>query len=119
MNNLGVDALKTTLVDAVLVTEDLIDAGKDGIQVTDALVIFKDLGKIQDVAKNAKQALAEFRDLTPDESEEVVEHVVANTNLSEDGAEGKIKKALRLAARAHRITVEAIDLVDDAKDLFN
>jgi hypothetical protein len=116
--NLGVETLKQVALDAVNVVEEVAEAAGDGVQLTDAIVVFNNLGRIQRVAANAKQALAELKDLTPDETSDVVEHVVANSNLDDDGAEGKIKRALRLVARAHRVADDAIDLVGDAKAIF-
>ena len=115
---LGVATLKQVATDAVNVAHELIDAAKDGVQLTDTVVIFSNLGTIQNVAKNAKQALAELKDLTPAETADVVEHVIANTDLDDDGTEAKIKASLRLVSRAHRLVNDAIDLVGDAKDLF-
>ncbi len=118
MEKLGIENLKEVATDAVIVAQDLVDAAKDGIQLTDAIVVFKDLGKIQSIATKAKQALAELRDLDPDESSAVVEHVVAVVGLDDFGAEAKIKGSLRLVARAHRSIAEAVDIVGDARDLF-
>lgn len=119
MENLGIDNLKLVCTDAIIVAQDLVDAAKDGIQITDAVVVFKDLGKIQSVASHAKQALAELKDLSPDESAELAEHVSATAGLDDDvNVERLIKGSLRLAARAHRVVAEAVDIVNDAKDLY-
>ncbi len=116
--SLGVAKLKQVATDAVNVAKDLIDAAKDGVQLTDTIVVFQNLGTINSIAKNAKAALAELKDLTPDETSDVVEHVIANTSLDAEGAEAKIKASLRIVARAHRLIDGAIDLVNDAKDIF-
>lgn len=119
MTKLGTTILKSVAADAVEIAQQLIDAGKDGIQLSDTVVVFTNLGKFQNVASNAKQALAELKDLTPDETEEVVEYVAARANLSDtDRVERQIKGSLRLVARTHRTVVEAVDIVADAQELF-
>lgn len=119
MDTLGIENLKAVATDATIIAQDLVDAAKDGVQLTDTVVIFKDLGKIQNVASKAKQALAEIKDLEPDETAELVEHVVAATGLADYGAAAKIKGSLRLVARAHRLVAEAIDIVQDTRELFS
>lgn len=118
-NTLGIESLKVVCSDALIVAQDLIDAAKDGIQISDAFVVFNNLSKIQRVAANAKQALAELKDLTPAESSELVEYVAIAANLDDnDRVERQIKGSLRLVARAHRTVAEAVDIVGDAQALF-
>jgi len=119
MNQLGIDNLTTVATNAVVVANDLVDAAKDGIQLSDTLIIFKDLGKIQEIANKAKQALAELKDLSPDETDALVTHV--NQVIDTEGQTvtiQKIKGSLRLVARSHRAVAEAIDIVAGAKELF-
>jgi len=116
---LGIENLKIVATDAITVAQELVDASKDGIQLTDTYVVFKNLGKLQSVASHAKQALAEIKDLSPSESAELSEHVIAAANLDDDtNTERLIRGSLRLAARAHRTIAEAVDIVGDAKELF-
>ena len=119
MENLGIENLKIVATDAIIVAQDLIDAAKDGIQLTDTFVIFKNLSKIQSVANHAKQALVEIKDLSPEESTELADHVAAVAGLDDEGVERKIKGSLRLAARAHRVVADAVDIVGDAQELFS
>jgi hypothetical protein len=116
-NQLGFDTLVEVCVDVVATGRDIQAAASDGIQFTDAFVIVQDFGKIDYVGKHAAQALAELKDLTPDEADQAQSIIAQRTGLPDDASlMGKVRKSLRLAARTYRLATDAVDLVHAWKD---
>lgn len=117
---LGIDNLVSIAVDAVDVAKSVAKELQDGFQpLRDVPTIaFGNFGKLQNIGSKAKQAWAEIKDLEPEEIESFEERVANQAGIPNEGVYGKVRKSLRLAARTYKVIEEAIDIVNDAKDIF-
>lgn len=117
---LGIDNLVSIAVDAVDVAKSVAKELQDGFQpLRDVPTIaFGNFGKLQSIGSKAKQAWAEIKDLDPEEIESFEERVANQAGIPNEGVYGKVRKSLRLAARTYKVIEEAIDIVHDAKDIF-
>lgn len=117
---LGIDTLVSISIDSILVVHDVQETQKDGFQLFPDLstIAFKDFARIQNVAANAAQAWSEIQDLDPQELAEYEVRVAEGAKLPNTGTVGKVRGALRIAARTYALGVEAYNIFEDAKDLF-
>lgn len=117
---LGIDNLVSIAVDAVDVAKSVAKELQDGFQpLRDVPTIaFGNFGKLQNIGSKAKQAWAEIKDLEPEEIESFEERVANQAGIPNEGVYGKVRKSLRLVARTYKVVEEAIDIVNDAKDIF-
>lgn len=119
---LGYQELADVLNNTLTVAADVREALKDGLQVTDALVIWKNFPLLREVYEEGKEALQQLTDLTPDEAEKVIALIDKNPNLPADQLFTKIKTALRLLGRTYRLVDNLIqegrDLAQDWVELF-
>ncbi len=117
---LGIDNLVSIAVDAVDVAKSVAKELQDGFQpLRDVPTIaFGNFGKLQNIGSKAKQAWAEIKDLEPEEIESFEERVANQAGIPNEGVYGKVRKSLRLVARTYKVIEEAIDIVNDAKDIF-
>ena len=121
MAQLGIDNLVSISIDAIAVSKHVKEQLEDGFQpLKDIPVIaFADFGKLQNIGNKAKQAWNEIKDLEPEEIEDFEVRVSQGAGIPNEGVYGKVRGSLRLAARSYRLVEEAIDIVRDAKDLFD
>lgn len=119
---LGYQQLADVLNNTLTVAADVREALKDGLQVTDALVIWKNFPILREVYEEGKTALKQLTDLSPEEAEQVVALIEKNPNLPADELFNKIKIALRLLGRTYRLVDNLIeegrDLAQDWVELF-
>lgn len=117
-DKLGIDNLVDVAVDAITLGKEVAEATKDGVQLTDSLVIIGNFDRISRLGKQYKQAYAELRDLTPAEAEQAAMEISVRAHLENDGNVLKTAGvALKLAARTYRHVDNTIDLVEDWKAL--
>ncbi|MBL7780688.1 MAG: hypothetical protein JNM22_05675 [Saprospiraceae bacterium] len=117
---LGTVALAALLVSAFKVGQSMGKALSDGFQVLpDGLTLIQNSDELKSIAKEARPALAELKDLDADEATAVADQVCAELGIENDGTViGKAGKVLKLAARTYRLEEEALDLVHDWKEVF-
>ena len=117
---LGIDNLVSIAVDAVSVAKSVGHELEDGFQpLRDVPTIaFGNFGKLQSIGSKAKQAWNEIKDLEPEEIESFEERVANQAGIPNEGVYGKVRQSLRLVARTYKVIEEAIDIVHDAKDIF-
>lgn len=119
MAQLGIENLVSVGIDAALVAKDIKKQLADGFQFQDVVTIgFGNFARIKNVADKAKTALAEIKDLTPEELELFEERVADGAGIPNEGVAGKVRKSIRLAARVYRLVDDAIDIVHDGADIF-
>jgi hypothetical protein len=118
--NLGIENLVSIAIDAVAVAKSVAKELEDGFQpLRDVPTIaFGNFGKLQNIGAKAKPAWAEIKDLSPGEIEDFEERVASGAGIPNEGVYGKVRKSLRLVARTYKVVEEAIDIVNDAKDIF-
>lgn len=119
---LGYQKIADTLNILLELASDIKAALADGLQVTDALVIWQNFPELQKVYREGKEAIREFIDLTPDEAEEVIRQISNNQDIPQDKVFDAIKAAFRLLGRTYRIIDNLInegkDLVEDWIEFF-
>lgn len=118
-NKLGIENLVAVCVDAIEVARDCAEVFADGVQVTDGLVLLKDIPKLRNVVEKRRDALAELKDLTTAEAEMVEIRIVAQTGLPNTGKFSLVRKSFSLARRSYTIIDNVIDLIEEARDLFH
>lgn len=118
---LGVDALVKIGVDAVQIVYDVKTQLADGFQIlTDVpILVFKDFGKVQEIANLYRQALDEIRDLKAGELTEFEQRVADETGLPATGIVGKVRQSLRIIDRTYALVNQAIGIVQDAREILN
>lgn len=115
-NTLGFDEVVDTLDDALVVTEKVHAAVSDGIGLTDIGTLIEITPRLNEIRQDADTFAQQFADLTPEESDEVAQQLVARRGGSADVIVQKALAGLQLAARWH-VTVENVTgLVQDTLD---
>lgn len=117
----GIDNLVDVSVDAIQVGQDVQTQLADGFQIlTDVpVIVFKDFGKIQDLASKANQIGHELSDLSPAEIDEFEQRVSDKTGLPATGIIGKVRRSLRSIAKGYRIGLEIADLYEEVREIFH
>lgn len=117
---LGIDNLVSIAIDGISVAKSVARELEDGFQPLKDIptIAFGSFGKLQNIGTKAKQAWAEIKDLEPEEIESFEERVANGAGIPNEGVYGKVRKSLRLVARTYKVVEEAIDIVNDAKDIF-
>ena len=118
---LGIDNLVAIAVDGISVAKSVAHELEDGFQpLRDVPTIaFGNFGKLQNIGSKAKQAWAEIKNLEPEEIEDFELRVANQAGIPNEGVYGKVRASLRLVARTYKVIEEAIDIVNDAKDIFD
>lgn len=115
-NTLGFDEVVDTLDDALVVTEKVHAAVSDGIGLTDIGTLIEITPRLNEIRQDADTFAQQFADLTPEESQDVADQLVARRGGSADVIVQKALAGLQLAARWH-VTVENVTgLVQDTLD---
>lgn len=119
-STLGIAALASISIDAILVIQDVKAQLADGFQVLPdiAAIAFKDFGKLQGFAGKFKPAWAEIKDLQPGELSELVDKVSADTGVPKGKVMTEIKFAFRTADRIYGWGAEGYDIFEDIRDEF-
>lgn len=121
-NTLGFDEVVDSLGDALTVTEKVHAALADGIGVTDIGTIFQITPLLNEIIRDRDTFVAQFADLTPEESQAVAEALVLQHGGSADVIVQKALAALDLASDWHVAIQANISLVqrtvDFGKGLF-
>lgn len=117
---LGIDAIVNLAVDAIETGRQIGPAVADGIQLEDTFVLINNFPRLQNVARNAKAALAELKDLTGAEAEQAAMEIAVRAHLDNDPSKvlNTAGKALRLVARTYRHVEATVELVADWKELL-
>lgn len=111
-NELGFDEVVDTLDDALIVVEKVHDAVADGIGLTDIGTLIEITPRLNEIRQDVDTFASQFADLTPEESEEVAQQLVARRGGSADKIVQKALDALVLAARWHDVGTQVVDLVN-------
>jgi len=118
-NQYGIENLVELGVDAISLSRSIEGAVRDGVQLTDLAILISQFPNILDIAREADDAWRELKDLTPEESAQAAQRIADRSGLPNDGSVlGKVRDALRLAARTHHLVNEAIYLAEDWGALF-
>jgi hypothetical protein len=102
-NKLGITELVDTAVDIIEGTDALVTAFSDGIQITDAAVLFSIAPKVQEIAKDGRRAVDELLDLTPDEADEAAFEIARRTGKNPNGIINRVNEGFALCARTYRL----------------
>jgi hypothetical protein len=121
-NKYGYDEIVDSSVKVISMSRDFQQALSDGVQVTDAMVIWKQYPNIQSVVNDRKIFAQQFADLTPEESQAAYAEIATKTGLPVNGIDRVILTAMKTASRIYRlvdhIIDEGSDIIDDLKGMF-
>lgn len=121
-NQYGYDEIVDTSVKVILVARDFHQALKDGVQVNDALVVWKQYPNIQDIVNDRKTFAKQLLDLTPEESLAAFTEISEKTGVPVAGIDRVILTSLKTAGRIYRLVDYVLDegaeIVDDLKGIF-
>ena len=95
-NTLGYDELVDTAADVVELTVKVVDAVKDGIQLNDAFLLLAEAKNIEEIVKDAPQALAELKDLTAEEATQASEALALRLNASPGSVIDIVEQSINL-----------------------
>lgn len=109
-NTLGFDEVVDTLADALEVTEQIHAALKDGIQITDAGILFSIAPKALEIRRDWPVFKSQLADLSPVESGDVAYQLGQRLGRSTDGIVTHALDGLRLASEWHLFVSDGIDL---------
>ncbi len=113
---LGFDEVVDTLDDALGCTEQIHEAVKDGIGLSDIGTLISVTPRLNEIRQDAATFAAQVQDLTPDESAEVARQLVARRGGSADNIVQKALAAVTLATRWHNAIDTVVDLVQDSAE---
>lgn len=121
-NKYGYDEIVDSSVKVISITRDFHQALADGVQVTDAMVIWKQYPNIQSVVNDRKIFAQQLRDLTPEESVAAYAEIAEKTGLPVSGIDRVILTSLKTASRIYRLVDHVIDegsdIYEDLKGMF-
>lgn len=121
-NEYGYDEIVDSSVDVIFAARDFHVALKDGVQVGDILVVWKQYPNIQEIINDRQTFAKQFLDLNPDESVAAYAEISEKTGLPTNGIEKVVLTSLKTASRIYRLVDyvldEGIDIVNDLKDIF-
>ena len=100
-NTLGYDELVDTAADVVELTVKVVDAVKDGIQLNDAFLLLAEAKNIEEIVKDAPQALAELKDLTAEEATQASEALALRLNASPGSVIDIVEQSINLLTRGY------------------
>lgn len=115
-NTLGFDEVVDTLSDAITVVEKVESALADGVGLSDIGTLFEITPRLNEIKNDAPLFAAQFEDLTPDESAQVSEALIARHGGDGSKIVDKALLALHLSARWHDATKNVIGLVEETVD---
>lgn len=107
-SKVGYDELADTLADVLEVADEVAFAMKDGLQVTDLLVLWTSFPKLQEIYFDRNRALAELKDLDSVEADAVADLVSGRINIPKSDVVAKTLPALKLITRTYRFVDFAI-----------
>lgn len=121
-NKYGYDEIVDSSVKVISMTRDFHQALADGVQITDAMVIWKQYPNIQSVVNDRKIFAQQFGDLTPDEAQAAYAEIAEKTGLPVSGIDRVILTSLKVASRTYRLVDHVIDegsdIIEDLKGMF-
>lgn len=112
-NTLGFDEVVDTLDDALVVVEKVQAALADGIGLSDIGTLIDITPRLNEIRNDADTFAEQFADLTPEETEQVANQLVARRGGSSSTIVRKALAAVTLASRWHAIVTEVIDLTEE------
>ena len=120
--NLGVDEVIDTLADALEITEQIHNAVKDGIQITDAGVLFSIAPKAAEIRRDWPVFKAQLADMDSFEADDVAAGLQTRLGRSEDNIVQVALGGLQLAAEWYAYVEDGVDLgkrtIAFGKDIF-
>lgn len=112
-NNLGYDQIIDTAVDVIDVAKAVQEAFADGIDITDAVTLFRVAPRIGEIYNDRNLFVAQLKDLTPEEGIMAAVDISARTNVPGDLVFEKVNEALMLLARTYAEISDDIELAQD------
>lgn len=117
--SLGVDTVKTIIADAFTLTEGIIEMVGGNLSGG----LFKIAGVASRYADNFKEvldrAIAELRDMSQPEAEQVYDHVVREFDIKDDELEAKIEALLYLPVAGYKEYNDAIAVIAEIRPILN
>ncbi len=107
-NELGFDELVDTAADVVELTVKVVDAVKDGIQLNDAFLLLAEAKNIEEIVRDAPKALAELKDLTPDEAELASGALADRLNADPGSVIDIVEQSINLLTRGYVFFADVI-----------
>jgi hypothetical protein len=110
LQKLGFDEVVDTLADVLEVIEQIHVAVRDGIQITDAGILFSIAPKVMEIRRDWDVFTAQLADLSPAESDDVAHELGLRLGRSTDGIVKNALEGLRLVSEWHLFVSDGIDL---------
>lgn len=117
-NEFGYDEVVETFSRSILLVREFVKALADGVQVTDALVIWKQYPNMEHLVQNAKTFRKQFLDLNAEESAAAYAEISKRTGEPELGIDRVALKSLKIATKIQNLIEESEEVFYDFKDLF-
>lgn len=121
INNLPYDEVVDTFADSIEIYRKIRTPLNDGIQFTDVLALYDAYPQTVEIYNDRNVFLAQFLDLTSEESANVADEVAARTGEPRDQVEFTMQKSLRVASRTYRlarhIQEEGKEILIDVKEI--
>lgn len=117
--NLGIENIKKVFKAIIDVSEQIVIALSDGLQVQDGFVLITEWSDIKGVYENFPAAWDEFKDLDTQEASEIVEFIAGEFDIESDDAELKVEQGFRLVSRAYIQYESTKTLFLDVRDYVN
>lgn len=119
---LGIDEVIDTLADALGIVEQIHTAVKDGIQITDAVVLFQIAPAAAEIRRDWETFKAQVADMDSFEADDVAAGLQARLGSSDDKIVNVALDALQLAAEWYAYVEDGVDLgkrtIAFGKDIF-
>lgn len=104
VKQLGIDEVIDTLADVIETGDDIVVVFADGFQpLSDLIALAPQFGRIQEIIADAPLAWAQFKDLTPDEAEQVQQALADRLDLSSDVITQKITASFAVLSKVFRL----------------
>lgn len=121
-NKYGFDEIVDTAGDLIEVQRDIRGALKDGLQLSDILVLYNQYPKVKEVWEDRRVFAQQLADLMPEESTQAWDQITARVGIERDKAERILYAGLRNSGRAYRLydyaRNELVDMYNDIEDSF-
>ena len=93
----GIEILKKAVKTGLNLGHQIVTAGEDGFQWTDAFGFIDDVQAVAGVVKDGKEIVAELKDLTDEERTELYDYIQNEFDIPDDKIEGVIEDSLAIS----------------------
>ena len=115
-NVLGYAEVVDTLADSITVYRTISQPLQDGFQFPDLLALYEAYPHLMEVYNDRRQFAAEFIDLTPEESVEVLKELSTRTGVPQDRVEQVAFRSLSVVGRTYRLISNTLAEVQDLRE---